>query len=86
MDNAEYVVELDENDTEAHYEVGFAFYKLKDSEGFNKQYAELRDLDEAKAGQLLDNTYKPVPKQAKIIVAPVALVGSVTIFPKQSNK
>lgn len=72
----------DDENAEAHYKLGFAFYKLKDSEGFNKQYAILLDLDEAKAKQFLENTYKLLPKETRIIAAPV---DSFKILPKKSN-
>ncbi|MGI8668544.1 MAG: tetratricopeptide repeat protein [Aridibacter sp.] len=76
-------VELDENDTDAHYELGFAFYKLNKKEEFNNQYAELLDLDEAKAEQLLENTYKLVPKEASIMTGPTVVDDSL---PYESNR
>ncbi len=58
----EYAIQMDPKDINSHYELGYIYFKLKDKEAFNRQYAELLDIDAEKAEELLENSYKLLPK------------------------
>ncbi len=59
-------IELNRHDIDSHYELGYAYFKLRDKEGFNKQYAELLDMNPEKASELLKNSYKLPPSKKEL--------------------
>lgn len=59
----EYAIQMNFNDVDSHYELGYIFFKLNNKESFNNEYSILLDLDDKKAAELLKNSYKLPPSK-----------------------
>jgi Tfp pilus assembly protein PilF len=57
----------DGENAEAHYELGFVFYKLNEKEEFNKQYKKLLDIDKGKAEYLMASVNESPPPDQLLI-------------------